>query len=101
MPADELERDEGGGTNQTPTDNGQVIPGAIPDGLAATIPDWYRVGWRAVGGIDNHPATERDEIDKNILAGFIKEQYYGQWYHNAGIIFFVCYACPLPIIRVC
>lgn len=97
MHADERGGAEGDPTTQTAADDGE-IPGAIPDGLAAAIPKWYRVGWRAVGGIDNHPPTEQDEIDKNILTSFITEQYYGQWYHNAGIIIFVRYARPLTII---
>lgn len=87
--ADKLGR--GGGeaaSPQTTTNNEDFIPGTIPDTIAASIPDWYRVGWRAVGGIDKASPTNQEEIDKGTLAAFIKEQYYGEWYHNAGIIFF-------------
>lgn len=87
--ADEHSRGEGKGiSSETRADDGSLIPGAIPDILAATIPDWYRVGWRAVGGIDHASPTDQEMIDKEALAAFIKEQYYGEWYHNAGVIFF-------------
>ncbi|KAF8577858.1 tricalbin [Ramaria rubella] len=68
--------------------DGELVPGALPQSLAANIPDWYRVGWRAVGGIDDAPITDKEEVDKGVLASFINEQYYGEWYHNAGVIFF-------------
>ncbi|EJD04407.1 tricalbin [Fomitiporia mediterranea MF3/22] len=67
------------------------VPGALPEGAAPLIPEWYRVGWRAVGGIDE-PLAEGAEKDKAILEMFIGEQYYGAWYHNAAIIFFAVFA---------
>ncbi len=66
----------------------ESIPGTIPDAPAPNIPDWYRVGWRAVSGIDR-PMVEGEERDRSIIAMFIDDMYYGQWYHNAAIIFFV------------
>ena len=63
-------------------------PGAMPQGIVSTIPDWYKAGWRAVGGIDE-PRPEGEEKDKAILDLFISDMYYGDWYHNAAIIFFV------------
>lgn len=65
----------------------QSIPGTIPDGPAPNIPDWYRVGWRAVSQIDQ-PMAEGEQHDRDIIALFVDDMYYGQWYHNAGIIFF-------------
>ncbi|KAF8342603.1 tricalbin [Cantharellus anzutake] len=65
----------------------QPIPGALPDGPAYAIPDWYRVGWRAVSGIDR-PVADGEERDRHIISMFIDDMYYGQWYHNAGIIVF-------------
>ncbi|KAF8530946.1 tricalbin [Gautieria morchelliformis] len=73
---------------QTTTDDRDLLPGAIPDTLAANIPDWYRVGWQAVSGVNTTSPTDQEAIDKGALTAFIKEQYYGEWYHNAGIIFF-------------
>lgn len=61
-------------------------PGALPDGPAPSIPDWYRVGWRAVSGIDDPPLPEGAEKDKGVLEQFISDQYYGTWYHNAALI---------------
>ncbi|EMD41578.1 hypothetical protein CERSUDRAFT_110127 [Gelatoporia subvermispora B] len=62
------------------------VPGAMPAGPAPPIPDWYKVGWRAVSGIDEPVVSEGEEKDKAILAQFIHEQYYGEWYHNAALI---------------
>lgn len=63
-----------------------TVPGDIPDG-PVVIPDWYKVGWRAAGGIDNF--TEDTARDKSILETFVAEQYYGEWYHSAALVFFV------------
>lgn len=62
-------------------------PGAI-DVAPYVIPDWYKVGWRAAGGLDS-PELQGDARDSMILSTFLKEQYYGDWYHNAGLVFCV------------
>ncbi|KAJ8517020.1 hypothetical protein ONZ45_g5719 [Pleurotus djamor] len=67
------------------------MPGSIAS-QAAEIPDWYKVGWRAVSDIDKPPLEEGEEKDKGVLAQFLSEQYYGDWYHNAAIIFFAVFA---------
>ncbi|KAG0700683.1 C2 domain-containing protein [Suillus ampliporus] len=69
-----------------------TVPGEYPSGIAPAIPDWYKVGWRAVANIDAPPLEEGEEKDKHILQLFLSEQYYGQWYHNAAIIFFAVFA---------
>lgn len=69
------------------------MPGALPDGPAMPIPEWYRIGWRAVAGVDQVPLTE-DDSHKEVLASFLKEQYYGDWYHNAAVILFVSFFSP-------
>lgn len=61
-------------------------PGAMPNGPAPEIPDWYKLGWRDVSGIDKAPAAAGDEADKEVLTLFLKEQFYGEWYHNAALI---------------
>lgn len=71
-------------------------PGGYPSGLAPVIPDWYKVGWRAVANVDAPPPEEGEEKDKSILGLFLSEQFYGAWYHNAALIFFVCLAALLP-----
>jgi len=72
------------------TDKQSVVsmPGSMPQTAASGIPDWYKVGWRAVGKIDDAVA-EGEEQERNILDAYIHEQYYGEWYWNAGVIFFV------------
>ncbi|KAH8086661.1 tricalbin [Cristinia sonorae] len=62
------------------------IPGALPSAPAPAIPDWYKIGWRAVSGIDEPVATEGEGKHKYILDAFLHEQYYGEWYHSAGVI---------------
>lgn len=72
------------------TQNTPISPGELPEGLAPAIPDWYKVGWRQVGGIDADPPTAGEHKDKLVLDMFLGEQFYGTWYHNAAIIVFVC-----------
>lgn len=62
------------------------IPGALPTSAAPTIPDWYRIGWRQVSGIDDAPLPEGEAKDKSVLDMFLSEQFYGAWYHNAAVI---------------
>ncbi|KAF8971456.1 C2 domain-containing protein [Flammula alnicola] len=69
-----------------------LLPGALPTKAAHAIPDWYRVGWRQVSGIDKPPLPEGEERDKGVLDMFVYEQFYGTWYHNAGIIIFAVLA---------
>ncbi|KAG8727068.1 hypothetical protein FRC12_022828, partial [Ceratobasidium sp. 428] len=69
------------------TQNGEPMPGAMPTGPAPAIPDWYKVGWRAHAGIDD-PIPTDEERDKGIIDMYLSEMYYGDWYHNAAVIFF-------------
>ncbi|TFK41292.1 C2 domain-containing protein [Crucibulum laeve] len=73
-------------------DEAAAVPGALPTGVAPTIPDWYRVGWRQMSGIDDAPLAEGEEKDKGILDMFLSEQFYGAWYHNAALIIFAVFA---------
>ena len=68
----------------------KVAPGAFPTKPSPTIPEWYTVGWRQAVGIDKPPLPEGEEKDNSVLHMFLTEQYYGEWYHNAAIIIFVC-----------
>lgn len=65
-----------------------LTPGDLPAGKAPIIPEWYKIGWRAVSGVDE-PLPEGTEKDRGILFQFVDEQYYGEWYHNAAIIIVV------------
>lgn len=66
---------------------------------AAEIPTWLKVGWRDVTGVDALPPSEQEK-EKAILQHFLYEQFYGDWYHNGGIIIFVSpvYGLPVPIL---
>jgi hypothetical protein len=59
-------------------------PGGIATPPSTTIPDWYRAGWREVSRID-----EIQYEDRTVLDEFLSEQFYGYWYHNAGVIVLV------------
>ncbi|KAF8320471.1 tricalbin [Clavulina sp. PMI_390] len=73
-------------TPSSPKDDIPEPPGALT-GPAPPIPDWIRTGWREVTGIDS-PALAGIEHERALLNMFISDQYYGQWYHNAAVIFF-------------
>ncbi|KAF5356241.1 hypothetical protein D9756_004179 [Leucocoprinus leucothites] len=70
------------------SDTNEMV-GSMPTGSAA-IPDWYRVGWRQNSGIDD--VQEGDEKIQTILATYLDEQFYGDWYHNAAVIVFAVLA---------
>jgi hypothetical protein len=78
--------DTNGGAHSI-SDGADGVPGQLPSAPAPAIPDWYKIGWREVGGQD---APEGETRDKHILAAFIADQYCGDWYHNAAVIVVVC-----------
>lgn len=65
--------------------------GAMPAGVAPAIPDWYKVGWRQVGGIDAEPLAAGEARELSVLQMFLGEQFYGEWYWNATLIVFVSF----------
>ena len=67
-----------------------TIPGEMPDQPLPAIPDWYRVGWRQVSGVDDKLSEELKQ--QTILDTFISDQYYGSWYHNAAVIVLVSFS---------
>ncbi|KAF5377486.1 hypothetical protein D9615_005116 [Tricholomella constricta] len=69
-----------------------ALPGSYPSTSTPAIPDWYRVGWREMSGIDEAPLSEGEEKDKGVLDMFLSEQFYGSWYHNAAVIVFAVFA---------
>jgi hypothetical protein len=69
-------------------DAGKDLPGSLADKQEPELPEWFQVGWRQVSGIDG-PTPTTEMRGKAALNLFLKEQFYGDWYHNAGIIIFV------------
>lgn len=69
------------------SDGADGVPGKLPSSAAPAIPDWFQIGWRAVAGLES---LETDDRDKHLLAAFIHDQYFGDWYHNAAVIVVVC-----------
>lgn len=82
-------------------------PGSFVD---SGMPDWYKIGWTAFSNLPN-PGDEKamaeflkthtqeqvkeaffnsrssnGDID-DLLAQFISDKYYGEWYHNCGVVF--------------
>ncbi|KAG6869142.1 hypothetical protein C0993_012240 [Termitomyces sp. T159_Od127] len=87
---DEGSKTVASGTNQSAEvvqQEAVSVPGGYSTPPAPTIPDWYRVGWHQMVGMDDNISGE--EKDKGVLDLFLKEQYYGDWFHNAAIIIFV------------
>jgi len=74
--------------DEQPAKDVAPIPGTLPAAKAASIPDWYKVGWRAFADIDK-PSEDEDQKQLRLMDAWIPEQYYGQWYYNAAIIIFV------------
>lgn len=60
-----------------------AMPGGLKQEIAAAIPDWYKVGWRAQNrtlldsGGDLEIARQRD-----VLSELLSENYFGGWYHE-------------------
>jgi Ca2+-dependent lipid-binding protein len=69
--------------------NGAIVPADAPPPLAHGPELESKAGWRKVGGIDD----DDDELHQDWLSAHLSDQYFGSWWHNAGIIFFCCFAC--------
>jgi hypothetical protein len=76
------------------------VPGQLPASKAPVIPDWYKVGWRSFTDIDK-PPEEDDQRQLRLMNTWMSEQYYGQWYYNAGVIVFVCHPLLYPTAACC
>jgi len=71
-------------------DDPDSVPGSLTSKKADDIPDgYYRVGWRQVAGIDDPRLNTPEAKGKYLLETFLRDQFYGEWYHNAGIVIFV------------
>jgi len=81
--------DKGPAGTALPKTDIPTIPGAMPDQPLPTIPDWFRVGWRQVSGVDDELSEELKE--RAVLDSFLSDQFYGSWYHNAAVIVFVSF----------
>ncbi|KAL1412655.1 Tricalbin-2 [Vanrija albida] len=77
-----------------PTEND--IPGTIPMTVLPGVPDWMPIGWKQVAGIEGRGIPDAKTAEQlDILSNFLSDQYYGQWYHNAGVIVFAVVATRL------
>lgn len=63
---------------------GQIaIPGGLPQDVAAKIPDWYTVGWRAAANRLIESGGDLVEArHRSLLEDFVSESYFGSWYHK-------------------
>jgi hypothetical protein len=77
--------------DEKPAKDVPPVPGELPASKAAAIPDWYKVGWRAFTDLDK-PLEAEDQKQLRLMNSWLSEQYYGEWYYNAGIIIFVCHS---------
>jgi hypothetical protein len=66
------------------------LPGDLLASKASQIPDWYKVGWPAFT-TPEIVSEDADQKQLRLMNAWLSDQYYGQWYHNAAIITFVCH----------
>lgn len=60
-----------------------AVPGGLPQQVAAAIPDWYKVGWRAQNRDFLESGGDLEEMrQRSLLDEFLNESYYGAWYHK-------------------
>lgn len=87
-------------------------PGAYVEGPIKGLPDWYNIGWTDFSNLPNpgdeaamtefsktHTPEEIKQLyedrsrssngdDQNdLVAQFLDEKYYGEWFHNCGVVF--------------
>jgi hypothetical protein len=97
--------------SNTDTKEGPTTPGAFKSGPAKGLPDWYKVGWTGFSDLPNpgdeiimsefskvHTSEEIQELykgsrgsngeyNRDVLAQFVNEKYYGEWWFNVGAVF--------------
>ncbi|CAO0794357.1 unnamed protein product [Mucor circinelloides] len=98
------------GDKQTSKAPGAYVEQPVP--IKGGIPDWYNVGWTGFSNLPN-PGDEKamqefakthspEEIKRifedrsrssngdyasDLVAQFVNEKYFGEWYHNCGVVF--------------
>jgi hypothetical protein len=73
-------------TAQTTTTATKETPGAF-----TKIPNYYRSGWTAFSTLENPGGSiqlRAAEIPEDPFGDQLKESWYGEWWHNAGVLFF-------------
>lgn len=67
-----------------------VVPGALPEAAAATIPDWYRVGWsgQTSKGLLSQGEAEQSEL----LSLFVAEGAFANLFYSSSVIVFAVLA---------
>lgn len=111
------QKDSGAITDTAASGSSSSSPPSAPGSFQKSngnLPDWYNVGWTSFSDLPN-PGNEQDlETLKKTLGGssdalvetfstarpdkgsskhdlishFLSEAYYGEWYHNAGVMIF-------------
>ncbi|KAG8919579.1 hypothetical protein FRC01_001220, partial [Tulasnella sp. 417] len=74
--------------NNEDKDPAAAAPGSMPTKPVGEVPDWFanaKVGWRQVTGIDD-PTPTAIQAERSVIHAWLNDMYYGDWYHNAGII---------------
>jgi hypothetical protein len=94
------------------TSSGSKTPGAYVNEPIKGLPDWYNVGWTDFSNLPN-PGDEaamaefskthtpeqikqlfqdrsrpsNGDYENDLVAQFLEEKYYGEWFHNCGVVF--------------
>lgn len=107
---------------QTSKAPGAYVEQPVP--IKGGIPDWYSVGWTGFSNLPNpgdekamqafaktHSAEEIKRIFEDrsrssngdyasdLVAQFVNEKYFGEWYHNCGVVF-VAIFCTWLLIKI-
>ncbi|KAI8644638.1 C2 domain-containing protein [Parasitella parasitica] len=106
-------------TSKTP---GAYVEQPVP--LKGGLPDWYNVGWTGFSNLPN-PGDEKamaefakfhtpeqikqifedrsrssnGEYGSDLVAQFVSEKYFGEWYHNCGVVF-VAIFCTWLLLKI-
>ncbi|RCI05087.1 hypothetical protein CU098_011999 [Rhizopus stolonifer] len=110
------------------TENKPQIPGGYVENPLLGLPDWVKAGWTRFSSLPN-PGDEKvmqelaqsyspDQINQlyhstrasngeyhhDLVAQFVSEKYFGEWFHNCGVVFiaifftYVLTVCRLGIM---
>lgn len=79
------------GAEKKPTAQTTVTATKETPGAFTKIPNYYRSGWTAFSTLENPGGSiqlRAAEIPEDPFGDQLKESWYGEWWHNAGVLFF-------------
>ncbi|KAL8287656.1 hypothetical protein RQP46_003514 [Phenoliferia psychrophenolica] len=81
-------------TKAQEAEEGKLPPGAMPAGPVGSklreIPEWFNIGWTSQDRTLFQ--TPEEQLSRSLLSDFVSQAYFGEWWHNAGVIVFAVLA---------